>query len=202
MHNTYRQILALTFFMAAFGLAKDRPRSGLFVYTIAFFTHNSIALLFPLFLLIANNFKLKKYSIIMLFITSVLLYLSVNSTNEYFGTSAGLNVGERIAYIYLLALIVIGSFVFVFEYIVESRSNKVLIQIIAILFMIYLSAFFILQSQGAERVFKMIMAILFPLLGLYFEQRFKPKTLVRLLYFHLTISPLFFVYNEVFPTPL
>ena len=201
MHNTYRQILALAIFLFAFGNAKEKVGKSIFIYVISFFIHNAVILLAPVFLLILNNFKYQKFAFVALLLMIVGLVFVSSLTDPFVAKSVGENIGQRIPYIYLTVLLLIFALVYLFEYISESRSNTMLIKVIGTLVVTYFGCFIVLESQALERVFFMVMVVLFPILGIYFESRFKPKPLVRLVYLHLSISPLFFLYTTAIPVP-
>lgn len=201
MHNTYRQILALAIFLFAFGNAKEKVGKSIFIYATSFFIHNAVILLAPVFLLILNNFKHQKFAFVALLLMIVGLVFVSSVSNPFVEKSAGAQIGQRIQYIYLIVLLFIFALVYSFEYIRDSRSNWMLIKVICTLVVTYFGCFTVLESQALERVFFMVMVVLFPILGIYFESSFKPKLLVRLVYLHLSISPLFFLYTTAIPTP-
>lgn len=201
MHGVYRQILAVVLFLVALGYSKEKLGKGLFGLVVAFFVHNSIALLLPVFFLIANNYKYKKLGLLLCFFMFLAMYLVLGSSNPFIQRSDGLDVGQRLPYIYLCVLLGIASLIIIFEHSSRSRSHLTLLTIIMISVIVYLSGMVSLSGQGSERIFQLIMTLLFPLLGLYVEDRFKPKPMTRLVYLHLTLSPLLFLYSESIPFP-
>tara|TARA_B100000767_G_scaffold220776_1_gene209118 strand:+ start:14097 stop:15098 length:1002 start_codon:yes stop_codon:yes gene_type:complete len=201
MHNTYRSILALTIFLFAFGNAKEKVGKSIFIYAISFFIHNAVILLAPVFVLILNNFKYQKFAFISLLLMLSGLGVISSISDPFVAKSGGEQIGQRIAYIYQAVLLSMFALVYVFESTSESRSSRILLKVMAGLITIYSGCFVILESQTLERVFFMVMVVLFPIFGVYLETRFKPKPLIRLAYLHLAISPLFFLYTTAIPIP-
>jgi len=201
MHGIYRQILAVVLFLVALGYAKENLGKGSFGFVVAFFVHNSVALLLPVFLLVANNYRYSKLAIFLSFVIFLAMYLVLGTSNPFIQKSGGLDVGQRLPYIYFCVLLGIAYLISIFEYSSRSRSHLTLLNIIMVSVIVYFSGIVNLASQGSERIFQLIMALLFPLLGLYVEDRFKPKPMTRLVYLHLTLSPLLFLYSETIPFP-
>ena len=129
------------------------------------------------------------------------MYLVLGTSNPLILKYEGIDVGQRLPYIYFCVLLGIASMISIFEYPSRSRSHLTLLTIIMVSVIVYLSGIVSLSSPGSERIFHLIMALLFPLLGLYVEDRFKPKPMTRLVYLHLTLSPLLFLYSESIPFP-
>ena len=201
MHGVYRQILAVVLFLVALGYSKEKLGKGSFGFVVAFFVHNSVALLLPVFLLVANNYRYKKLGIFLSLFMFLAIYLVLDNSNPFIQKSEGQDVGQRLPYIYFCVLLGIASLISIFEYPSRSRSHLTLLTIIMISVIVYLPGMVSLSSQGSERIFQLIMALLFPLFGLYVEDRFKPKPMTRLVYLHLTLSPLLFLYSETIPFP-
>jgi len=129
------------------------------------------------------------------------MYLVLGASNPFIHKSEGQDVGQRLPYIYFCVLLGIASLISIFEYPSRSRSHLTLLTIIMVSVIVYPSGIVSLSSQGSERIFHLIMALFFPLLGLYVEDRFKPKPMTRLVYLHLTLSPLLFLYSKSIPFP-
>lgn len=201
MHNTYRQILALAFFLLALGLSKEKARKSTFIYLVAFFIHNSVVLLAPIFLMVLNNYRYQKFAFISLVICILgIAYLS-NMADPWILKSTSGEIGRNIAYLYLGVLLSMYVFLLIFESQGKDRSSWLLRKLMFTLIAIYSGCFMILESQALERVFFLVMAVLFPIFGVYLEARFKPKSATRLIYLHLAISPLFFIYKTAIPIP-
>ena len=140
-------------------------------------------------------------AIFLSFVIFLAMYLVLGTSNPFIQKSGGLDVGQRLPYIYFCVLLGIAYLISIFEYSSRSRSHLTLLNIIMVSVIVYFSGIVNLASQGSERIFQLIMALLFPLLGLYVEDRFKPKPMTRLVYLHLTLSPLLFLYSETIPFP-
>ena len=121
------------------------------------------------------------------------MYLVLGTSNPLILKYEGLDVGQRLPYIYFCVLLGIASMISIFEYPSSSRPHLTVLNIIMVSVIVYFSGIVNLASQGSERIFQLIMALLFPLLGLYVEDRFKPKPMARLVHLHLTLSPLLFL---------
>jgi hypothetical protein len=201
MHNTYRQILALAVFLFAFGNAQEKVGKSILVYLVAFFIHNSVILLAPVFLLILNNFKCQKFAFISLVLMALALGVASSIPDLWVVKSIGAEIGQNIAYLYQAVLLSIFAFLLIFESTSKYRSSRLLLKVMATLVATYFACFVILESQTLERVFFMVLVVIFPIFGAYFESRFKPKPAIRLVYLHLAISPLFFLYTTAIPTP-
>ena len=201
MHNTYRQILALAVFLFAFGTAKEKAGRSIFIFLLAFFIHNAVVLLAPVFLLVVNNYKFQKLAFISLVFMALGLAVVASMPDLWIVKSVGAEIGQNIAYIYQVVLLCIFSFLLVFESKNKFQSNWLFLRVMGFLVATYISCFVILDSQTLERVFFMVLVVIFPIFGAYFESRFKPKPVIRLAYLHLAISPLFFYYTTAIPTP-
>ncbi len=201
MHNTYRQILALAIFLWAFGTAKEKVGKSILLYLVAFFIHNAVVLLAPVFLLIVKNSKFQTLAFISFIFMALGLAVVASMPNLWIVKSVGAEIGQNIAYIYLAVLLSIFGFLLVFESKNSFRASGLFLRAMAYLIATYISCFVILDSQSLERVFFMALVVIFPILGAYFESRFKPKPAIRLTYLHLAISPLFFYYTTAIPNP-
>ena len=129
------------------------------------------------------------------------MYLVLGTSNPFIHKSEGQDVGQRLPYIYFCVLLGRVSLISIFEYPSRSRSHLTLLTIIMGSVIVYPSGIVSLSSQGSERIFHLIMALFFTLLGLYVEDRFKPKPMTRLVYLHITLSPLLFLYSKSIPFP-
>ena len=129
------------------------------------------------------------------------MYLVLGASNPFIHKSEGQDVGQRLPNIYFCVLLGIASLISIFEYPPRSRFHLTLLTIIMVSVIVYPSGILSLSSQGSECILHLIMALFFPLLGLYVEDRFKPKPMTRLVYLHLTLSPLLFLYSKSIPFP-
>jgi hypothetical protein len=201
MHNQYRLSVALMLSICAIGYSKDKFGKGSFVFVLSVFTHNAVLLLTPIFLLVANNYRYKKLAPIATLLMFLALHIVLNNSNDFIKKSIGLDIGQKLPYFYFGALLIIALIISMCEYAFRSWSHSTLLKIITFCVIILLFAMVKVNSQISERIFFMIMTVLFPLIGVYVEDRFKPKIITRLGYLHLTFSPLLFLYNGAIPLP-
>ena len=200
MHNHYRQILAVTFAMCALGLAEKKTRKALFVYLISILTHNATVLLLPIFLLALkrNISSLLK----VLAVSAIIFTFFLPSSFSLFGYDAwyeitrrfyevgvsGVSSGRNVIYLYLLLLT--AFFIIILEYASKRRLQYLFIKVLICLVAIYFISFWFFPNQATSRVFFMVLTLLYPLIGLYIEVKFKTESLVKLFYFHLALVPL------------
>jgi len=148
--------------------------------------------LLPVFILVRNG----RYSGVMAIISSAVvflaMYLIANTTILGIGNYGGVEIGQRIGLIYLFVIVFIGMFIVSFEFSFRNAMNSLLFKVIAYFISLYWFSFIAFPSQGAERVLYLIMAILYPLLGFYLEAVFKSGYLVRLVYAHIALAPLYY----------
>tara|TARA_B110000008_G_C16969836_1_gene563481 strand:+ start:787 stop:1761 length:975 start_codon:yes stop_codon:yes gene_type:complete len=200
MHNHYRQILAVTIAMCAFGIAEKKPRKALFVFLISIATHNGMVMLLPI-LLLSGKRKISTgvmtiaglVTIITLFVPAYLGYFGYDGWSELIrrfndiGTS-DIATGRAKMYLYLLLLTTF--FIIILEYSFKARAQYLLIKVLICLTAIYFVGFLLFPNHAASRVFFMVFTLFLPLTGLYVEIKFKTEPTVRLLYFHLSLVPL------------
>jgi len=195
MHNHYRQILAITIAMCAIGLADKKLGKALFIYLISILVHNAALMLFPVILLV-KKFNILTYLIVIaalaiifnFFIPSFLIDEIYRRLDDKTLTVDIFNIRTLLyaSLLFFLTLTVIIS-----EYFAKSRENFLLIKVLFSFTLIYLfSLWFFPNNLVASRVFFMVLTVIFILIGLYIENRFKPIQISRLLYFHLSLVPL------------
>jgi hypothetical protein len=193
MHNHYRQILAVTVAMVAFGLAEKKLVTALVFYLCSILIHNSVALLFPIFLLAHK--RITSFNLIGIGALAIILTLFIPSyyLDEIIRRFVQIGVRDVVhvrTEIYLYLLLLTTSFIIILEYTFNRRVQHLLIKVLISLTAIYLFSFVVFPNQGASRVFFMVLTLLYILIGLYIEVRFKTGPLVRLLYFHFSLIPL------------
>ena len=197
MHNVYRQVMATAIFMTTIGyFSNSEFKKSFLTFLLAFFVHNSIVIF------IGSIFVFSKKNIYKIFAfvstisgligSSIVISLS---SGWFTRATAELSIGNNIAYLYLGILLAIITIVIFFERFNKEKKFNPLIYFFIILFMIYSYSAFTLTSQAAERVVLYALGLMFPFLAFYCEDRFKPKILIRLIFSHLSIAPLFILYN-------
>ena len=193
MHNHYRQILAVTSAMCAFGLAEKKLGKALFVYLISVLTHNATILLSPI-LLLAHKRNTFSYLMVAAVLT-IIFFLFAPSVYFYEVIRRFFEVGMRDVFdtrtgIYFYLLLFTTFFVIFLEYNFKGKVQYLFIKVVISLTAIYFFSYWFFPSQGASRVFFMALTLLYSLIGLYIEVKFKSGRLVRLFYFHLSLVPL------------
>jgi len=203
MHNYYRQILGVTIAICAMGLADKKLGKALFIFLISILVHNATILLFPIILLV------KKYNIFYCLIVIAALTIIFNLfmsyapnyivptyfisevSRRFYETTLTVDVFNTRTLIYASLLFLLTFFVILSEYLAKSRENFILIKVLFFLNLVYLfSLLFFPNNLVASRIFFMVLTLIFILIGLYIENRFKPIQISRLLYFHLSLVPL------------
>jgi hypothetical protein len=192
MINSYRQILAVCIGLLALGYVHSSPRKGFILLIASVFIHNVLIVLAPVIMMLRNGRFSGIITIVLSLVVFVALYISANTINPVFQKSGGVEVGQRIGLIYVFVIVFIGIFIAIFELHYRKKINTLLIRVLAYFILLYLVSNVVLPAQGAERMLFLIMAILYPMLGLYLEVAFKSGYLVRLLYTHITLAPMLY----------
>lgn len=193
MHNHYRQILGVAVAMVAFGLAEKKLVKALVFYLCSILIHNSVILLFPIFLLAHKRITSFNLIGIGAFVIILALFIPSYYLGEIIRRFVQIGVADVVhvrTEIYLYLLLLTTSFIIILEYTFNRRVQHLLIKVLISLTAIYLFSFVVFPNQAASRVFFMVLTLLYILIGLYIEVRFKTGPLVRLLYFHLSLIPL------------
>lgn len=190
----YRQFFATVVALCAIGYAaKNESSKGLFSFAIAFFIHNSIFLLAPLFLFLINRYYSRYVSLILLIVFPLLIIFILNSDSGWFLRSA-FEIGERIAYIHLLGFIITLIGIIILN---RLSENQVLSVSTMILVLMFCGVVLVTPSGSAERVAFIIWTVLYPLLAFYMDEIFKKSKLMRLAFIHISLAPLFIQYNNI-----
>jgi len=197
MHNLYRQLMATAIFMTTIGyFSNSEFKKSYLTFLLAFFIHNSVILFLGSLLIFSKKNIYKILAFIITFVGLIGASIVINITSGWFTRiTAEISIGENIAYLYLGVLLAIITIVIFFERFNKKKKFNPLIYFFIILFIIYSYSAFTLTSQAAERVVLYALGLMFPFLAFYCEDRFKPKILIRLIFSHLSIAPLFILYN-------
>lgn len=193
MHNHYRQILAMTVVMCAIGLSAKDSRKSLFVFLISISIHNAMLMLYPILLLAKKSKKMRQLLFMGVLAIILILFLPLYLRDEIIrrllevGTSDTVSVRNEI---YLYVLIFVTFFIIILEYTTKGRVQKQLITVTIFLTIIYFCGFWFFPNHAASRVFFMVLTLLYLLIGIYIETKFKTGLTVRLFYLHLSLVPL------------
>jgi hypothetical protein len=195
MGNTYRQILAIPFFLCALGYGKKSVIKCILFFMISVMIHNATLLVLPVFLvLFKGRFRYSIFIVIAAIITLVTTYLDSDFISALTTRDLSYNVGRNIHIYLLLCLIFIISITILSENLIINKNNITLFKVMGIMFATYLGCFYFMGNQPLERMFFILMTILFPLGGFYIEQKFKSQSDGRVLYCHLTLLPWVYYY--------
>ena len=212
MHNIYRQIFATAIFILAIGLiGNNKAIRGYITSLIAVLIHNPAAFFLPLLILSMkkNFFKYSAFIVLALILFtfqaiqqlgSSLLYAYFLRASSLSGDVAG--IGDNIAYLYLISLYVILGIIFLIESKTKDKANTHFISMFLILTIFYSYVAFSFAPEQSQRFVFYIFGILFPFFGFYFESRFKPIILSRLIFFHVSLAPLILIYNTTIDVSL
>ena len=197
MHNVYRQVMATAIFMTTIGyFSNNEFKKSFLTFLLAFFIHNSVILFIGSLFIFSKKYVYKIFAFTSTFLGLILSLIVIRSNVEWFTRqTSAVSIGDNIAYLYLGILLAIITIVIFFERFNKEKKFNPLIYFFIILFMIYSYSAFTLTSQAAERVVLYALGLMFPFLAFYCEDRFKPKILIRLIFSHLSIAPLFILYN-------
>lgn len=196
MSNAYRGIFALPFVLLSLGYIKKKPKKGYLIFFLSIFIHNSSAILFPFLLLLRSKSQLKIIPLVSIFLLLFFIFQIDTFTSKYLIRADAIEIGDRISSVYLFILISISIFIIFLESVVKERGNEQFLYLFSYLFFIYLTLYFSTSSQQAERVFLLIMSILFIPMGIYLENKLKPTYVVRLVYLVFVLSPLLIIWPE------
>lgn len=196
IHNVYRQIFALSVFILSFGyLLRRNYLISIFVFSISIFIHNSILLFIPLFIL--PNKKLSKYLLAPVIILLVFLIEIFFSTDNIFTRDISQNIGRIIPYIYSFSLFSIFILIYLIKpEKISSENRRIILMSSFTLALIFFTSIFSLNSLPAQRLYFAMIGFLFPVIALYIDGKFREDRFVKLLFFHLSISPLFILFNQ------
>ena len=181
-------------------IGKNKIYKASFLFIITFFIHNSVALFFPVLFSFYKNGKYIFLSYLTILINAMLLVYITDLFGDLF-YRYDTSLGDMISYLYLISLIFIFILFLYFEYILKFK-NKLILNIIILSIFIYLNSVFLFDSLISQRIILFIYSILFPIIAFYFEYNFRYKKIVRLIFLHLSLVPLFILFNETINTSL
>ena len=207
MHNIYRQIFATAVFVVSIGLiGNGKTLKGYFTSLIAVLIHNPVAFFLPLLIMSMKKSSYKYFAFIVLALMLSFFQAIQQSGSSllyaYFLREDSLSIGDNIAYLYLVSLFVILGIVLLFEFQIKEKSDSFFVSMLLISTILYTYTAFLFGSEQSQRFVFYIFAILFPFFGFYFESRFKPIILSRLIFFHVALAPLILIYNTSIDTSL
>ena len=190
MANTYRTILALPFFLLALGYGRREVIKCIISFIIAVLIHNGYFILLPvLLLLFKGQFRYFIPIVTATFAILLLTYIDLDFIYAMAERDLSSSIGRNIHIYLLLCLMFIISVTIFSENLIINKNNITLFKILGISFVIYLGCFSFMGNQPLQRLFMLLVSILFPLGGFYMEHKFKSKSEGRVLYCHLALIP-------------
>lgn len=207
MHNIYRQIFATTIFIVSIGLiGNNKIFKGYISSLVAVLIHNPAAFFLPL-LIMSMKKSFYKYLAFIVLALILFSFQTIQQTGSsllyaYFLRDDSIIIGDNIAYLYLISLYIILGIVLLIEFQIEDKSNTHFVSMFIILTILYSYVAFLFGSEQSQRFVFYIFGILFPFFGFYFESRFKPIILSRLIFFHVSLMPLILIYNTTIDVSL
>ena len=196
MHNTYRQLMATFIFLISIGLiGESKVIKGYAASLVAVLIHNPVAIFFPILVMSMKNIFFKYSSVIILAIILFSFQFLLQIDSAYLDRENTIEIGRNIQYLYMIALALIFMILISFEALTKNKRDFALMSIFFILLITYIFAAFFFTSDQAQRIIFYVFGFLFPFIGFYFELRFKPKILSKLIFFHAALAPLLLIYN-------
>lgn len=182
--NIYRQFLASIFFLAAMSyLYVNDKKTGCIFLLIAPFLHNSVAVFFPILILI-SDVKNAKFWFFVSCIGMILLLPQMVSSKS--NSSTGLDL------IYLYVLVVLLSFLlFYITQRIVGHKNLLIRRISFFLFILTVAASILMGGAQSERIGITSIQILIPFIILLIESHYKPRVLGRLILILIFLAPSF-----------
>lgn len=203
MHNIYRQIIATSIFIISIGLVgNSKTFRGYLASLIAVLIHNPVAIFLPVLVMSMKSSFYKYLSLIVLVLIGIFFQAIIQIDSAFISREGSIDIGSNIAYLYLISLYTILGVVLLTEFNTKDRANSFLVSILIIFVVIYTYSTFTFSSEQSQRFVFYIFGILFPFFGFYFESRFKPTILSRLIFFHVSLTPLILIYNTTIDVSL
>ena len=200
MHNHYRQILAFSVALYAIGLLKKSIKKPFFIFLTSLAIHNTMVVLLPIFLLLGKH----KISSSIIFSAGLVVVIGLIAPLLFgsFGYDAWYEINRRFSLvgyvdssslrniIYLFLMIFGACSVAFLEFTAKGKANYMLTTVLAYLTILYGATIWFLPDQASSRIFFLVLGLLYLLIGIYIETRFRTEPVVRLIYFHVTLIPL------------
>jgi hypothetical protein len=200
MHNHYRQILAFSVVLYAIGLLNKSIKKPFFIFLISIAIHNTMIVLLPIFLLLGKH----KISFSIIFSAGLVVVIGLIASLLFgsFGYDAWYEINKRFSLvgyvdsssirnlIYLFLMIFTACSVAFLEFTAKGKANYKLTTVLAYLTILYGATILFLPDQASSRIFFLVLGLLYLLLGIYIETRFRTEPFVRLIYFHISLIPL------------
>ena len=193
MQNVYRQWVATIFFLYCFSLVW-RQTYGIKKYIMFAFSvlsHNVAAIFIPLLFFRQRRVlgKLLWYSSFLIAFIGIILGSDTKSSAE---------TGADLAILYLLLLTFLIILIPLLDKGFIRKIRQLEYKLLFSLFLLSSFSVFVLSSAGAERVSMFCLMISYPILVSLFENRFKQKFIVRVLFSLIGFIPMFLFDVSVF----
>lgn len=193
MQNIYRQWLASIIFLYSFSLVwkEDFSLKPYATFLLSCLTHNVAAIFFPLLLIKNKNPILKFFWLPSFIISFAGVYLGAEEKSSA-------DTGDNLSMAYLLLLLTLFFLTIALDKgkILQKRIFEY--KLIFSLFILALMATINLSSAGSERVSMFCLIIVYPVLAILFDERFKQKEPIRMAYISLGFIPMFIFSVSIF----
>lgn len=185
MQNAYRQWVSSILFLYSFSLIWNynfKAKSFLF-FGLSILTHNVAALMLPIYFL-KNNVRER----ILWFLALIISFLGV-----YFGANikSSHNTGADLRFLYLALMLFILLAIPIVDRGIIKRVRKHQYKLIVTLIAISLFGLLQLSSASSERLSMFCLMILYPIIAMLIEDRFKVTFPIRMLFTFLGFCPIF-----------
>lgn len=192
LNNVYRQIFGLVIFSNSLNYVIDKKYIlAITFFIISLFLHNSILLFSPIFILMYKNKFFNYISYFMLIvITLFFIYYGMESELLDRLSSFEQEIGENIAFLLFYVLV----FIFIIYKLINNKvkfKNEVFSNLLILNSFIYFIIMLNFGSLSSLRISYSVFFLLLPYFALFVENSFLQKTSSRLIFFHLSLIPIF-----------
>lgn len=198
MQNIYRQWIASVVLLYAFSFVWERKLSyrAYVLFLFSCLTHNAAAIFVPMLFLNSNKKIGKLFWIVSFFISFAGIYFGGE-------VKSSANTGANLSVAYLILLFIVILVVVALDKGKIRQIRKVEYKLILGLFLLSLFSTLILSSAGSERISMFCLILIYPVLAILFEERFRQRSIVRIIYLAMGFSPMFvfsvskFITNDI-----
>ena len=185
MQNVYRQWVASIIFLYSFSLVWNQSDSvkRYTAFLLSVMSHNVAAIFVPLLLIKKRNVlgKLMWYGSFIVAILGIRLGADTKSSAD---------TGSDLTLVYLLLITFLFFLIPLLDRGIVRKLRKLEYKLLGSLFLLSSCSIVFLSSAGAERVSMFCLLVLYPIIVLLFEDRFKQKFLIRTLFSLLGFIPM------------
>lgn len=184
MQNIYRQWVASVLFLYSISLIWNNTisRKSIFAFVISIFSHNSAVLMTSVYFSIIRG-SARHFWLLSLLICILLMFYGAKLKSTA-TTGADLSLAYVILSVFMIIAICLldaGKIKKLYLY-----QYKILMSVVVL----SVSSLFLLSSASSERVSMSFLIILYPILSIIIEERFKRPILIRLLFLFSSFVPI------------